>query len=76
MSPSSARSEKRRLPVFYVALDALGTLILVLGVLGATGVDIGLPVLARIWPFLVVLGALLMAPFIVWAIRLAGKPSG
>lgn len=47
-----------------------------LGVLGATGVEIGLPVLARIWPFLVVLGALLMAPFIVWAIRLAGKPSG
>ena len=69
-------NEKRRLPVFYIALDALGTLILVLGVLGATGVDIGLPVLARIWPFLVALGVLLMVPFIAWAIRLAGKRSG
>ena len=69
-------NEKRRLPVFYVGLDALGTLILVLGVLGATGVDIGLPALARIWQFLVALGVLLMVPFIVWAIRLAGKRSG
>ncbi len=62
-------SKPFRLPWFLVALDGLGALILVLGILGATGVDIGLPVLIQLWPFLVALGALLMVPMAVWVLR-------
>jgi len=64
-------SKPFRLPPVLVALDAFGTILLVLGLLGALDVDIGLPVLARIWPFLVATGAALMTPLIVWAVRSA-----
>ena len=64
-------NKKPGLPVFYVALDSFGTILLVLGILGFTGVDIGLPVLSTIWPFLVLLGLGLMAPLIVWLLRKA-----
>lgn len=62
-----------RLPGFLIALDVLGTLILVLGLLGALDIDIGLPVLGRIWPFLVVLGIGLMVPLIVGVVLTAQK---
>ena len=45
-----------KIPTFYLFLDAVGMILLVLGVLGVTGVDIGLPVLARIGIFLIVIG--------------------
>ena len=60
-----------RLPWHLVALDAFGALLLVLGILGAVGLNIGLPVLADTWPFLVALGVVLMAPLIVWVLRQA-----
>jgi hypothetical protein len=41
----------------------------VLGVLGWLDVDIGLPVLAAIWPLLVIIGAAAMVPMIIWAVR-------
>ena len=62
---------KPGLPVFLIALDGLGSILLVLGVLGLLEVDIGLPVLATIWPFLLILGAGLMIPMIFWVIRKA-----
>jgi hypothetical protein len=66
-------SEPFRLPWWLVALDGLGTAILVLGLLGMLEVDIGLPVLPRIWTLLVPLGLLLMAPMIVWVVRTAAS---
>ena len=60
-----------KVPYVLLALDILGTILMVLGVLGLTGVDIGLPVLATIGPFLLVLGILLMLPFLAWVIRTA-----
>lgn len=66
-------SKPFRLPWWLVALDGLGTAILVLGLLGMLGVDIGLPVLASIWTFLLPLGLLLMAPLAVWAVRTAAS---
>lgn len=58
-------------PVFLLVLDGFGTILLILGVMGLTGVDIGLPVLQTIWPLLIILGLGLMAPLIVWIIRKA-----
>lgn len=37
------------LPFFLIALDGLGSIILILGVLGLLKVDIGLPVLFTVW---------------------------
>jgi len=60
-----------RIPVLLLVLDVVGSIMAILGILGAVGLDIGLPVLATIWPFLVVLGFGLMAPMIWWVIKLA-----
>jgi len=64
------------LPVYLLILDGFGSLLLVGAILGATGVDIGLPALATIWPLLVVLGLALMVPMLVWVVRkaLANRP--
>ncbi len=59
------------IPIFLLLLDGLGCVLVVLGLLGWLQVDIGLPVLVRIWPFLILLGLMLMAPMIVWVIKLA-----
>ena len=64
-------NKKAGLPVFLIALDGLGSIVLVLGVLGLLEVDIGLPVLTTIWPLLLILGAALMVPMIFWVIRRA-----
>ena len=69
---SAARPEFR-LPWRLVALDGVGTLLLVLGILGGVGVDTGLPFIAEAWPFLAALGTALMAPLILWVIRQARK---
>ncbi|MGD2128807.1 MAG: hypothetical protein PVJ33_05815 [Lysobacterales bacterium] len=66
-------SKPFRLPWWLVALDGLGIAILVLGLLGMLEVDIGLPVLDRIWQFLVVLGLALMAPLIVSVVQATRK---
>jgi flagellar motor component MotA len=60
-----------KLPIFLLALDGLGTVLLVLGLLGMIGMDIGLRVLTTIWPVMIIIGAGLMAPFVVWAVRQA-----
>ena len=64
-------NKKAGLPVFLIALDGLGSIMLVLGVLGMLEVDIGLPALATIWPLLVIIGVVLMVPMIIWVIRRA-----
>lgn len=64
-------SKARRIPPVLIALDVLGALFLALAVLGAVDVDIGLPLLSAVWPFLLVLGLALMAPLIVWVVRTA-----
>ena len=64
------------LPVFLIALDGLGSIILVLGVLGLLEVDIGLPALATIWPLLLIIGAALLVPMIIWVIRRVNSPAG
>jgi len=68
-------SERFPFPWFFIALDGLGTLLLVAGLLGALEVDVGLPILGRIWQFLVILGLALMAPLIV-SVALAAKRKG
>ena len=62
-------------PVFLLALDGVGSVLAILGLLGWLEVDIGLPVLTRIWPLLLALGFALMAPMIAWVIRLARSRS-
>ncbi len=64
-------NKKAGLPVFLIALDGLGSILLVLGVLGLLEVDIGLPALVTIWPLLLIIGAALMVPMIIWVIRRA-----
>ena len=64
-----------KVPIFLLALDGFGTVLAVLGLLGWLEVDIGLPVLARIWPLLLALGFALMVPMIAWVIRLARSRS-
>jgi hypothetical protein len=64
-----------KIPVFILALDGLGCIFAVLGLLGALEVDIGLPALATIWPLLLVIAFALMAPMIYWAIRMARSKS-
>jgi hypothetical protein len=66
-----------KIPVFILALDGVGSIFAVLGLLGALEVDIGLPALATIWPVMLVIGFALMIPMIYWAIRMArGKSQG
>jgi hypothetical protein len=62
-------------PVFLLVLDGVGSVLAVLGLLGWLQVDIGLPVLTRIWPLLLALGLALMVPMIAWVIRLARSRS-
>lgn len=64
-----------RIPVYLLALDGVGSVLVVLGLLGWQEIDIGLPVLARIWPLLVMLGLGLMVPMVFWAIKLARSRS-
>jgi hypothetical protein len=64
-------TKARGLPVFLVVLDGFGSILIILAILGATGVDLGLPVLTRMWPFLLILGLGLMVPMVVWVVRKA-----
>ena len=67
--------ERFPVPPLVLALDFVGVLLVVVGVLALTGTDFGYPVLARAAPGLIVIGVLLMAPLVVWAVRkgLEGK---
>ncbi len=64
-------NKKAGLPVFLIVSDGLGSIILVLGLLGLLEVDIGLPALDTIWPLLLIIGAALMVPMIIWLTRRA-----
>lgn len=59
------------IPVWILALDGVGSVFIVLGILSATGIDLGLPALTTLWPLLIVLGAGLMVPMVFWAVRRA-----
>lgn len=61
------------LPWGLLLFDVLGAVFLGLGVLAETGIDFGHPVLERVAPVLIVVGALLMAPLFVWAVRRAQR---
>ena len=60
-----------KIPVYFLALDGVGSVLAILGLLGWLKVDIGLPVLHTIWPLLLLLGIGLMVPMIAWVIKLA-----
>jgi len=60
-----------RIPVFLLVLDVVGSILAILGILGALEFDLGMPALTTIWPILMVLGFGLMVPMIVWAVKLA-----
>ena len=60
-----------RMPIWLIALDALGTLLLAFGIMGLVGVDLGLPGITEAAPGLVVVGALLLVPMVVWVFRQA-----
>ena len=60
-----------KIPVYLLALDGLGSILVALGIIGAVEMDIGLPALATIWPVLLAIGIGLMVPMILWAIKLA-----
>ena len=59
------------IPWVLIALDALGTVLVVMGILGLTGVNFGNPVLTTVAPGFIIIGVLLMIPFIVWVVRKA-----
>ncbi|NIM68911.1 MAG: hypothetical protein GTN86_00220 [Xanthomonadales bacterium] len=61
------------IPWLLIVLDGLGALLLVAGILGLVGVDFGYPVLRTVAPAFLVIGALLMAPLVVWVIRKARR---
>ncbi len=60
-----------KIPLFLLLLDGLGCLLVVLAMLGWLEIDLGLPVLARIWPFFLLLGIGLMVPMLVWVFKRA-----
>ena len=60
-----------KVPVFYLVLDAVGMLLVVLAVLALNGVDIGLPGLVGAAPWMIPVGIALMVPFLVWVLRRA-----
>lgn len=60
-----------KIPWFLLFLDGLGVILVIAGFLTTQGFDLGLPVLVKIWPLLIVLGLGLMAPMVVWIVRLA-----
>ncbi|MBT8062166.1 MAG: hypothetical protein HKO64_00335 [Xanthomonadales bacterium] len=62
-------SSKPGLPWLFLALDIVGMVLLVVGILALTGVDFGHPVLKTVAPGFIALGLLLMVPIAVWAIR-------
>ncbi len=64
-------ANKFKLPVFLILLDGLGVALLVMGILAATGTNLGLPALDTLWPYLLGLGVLLMVPMMVWVVRQA-----
>ncbi len=64
-----------KVPVFLLALDGVGSILAILGILGALEIDLGMPALTTIWPILIVLGFALMVPMIVWAVKLARSRS-
>lgn len=64
-------ASKFKLPVFLILLDGLGVALLVMGILAATGTNLGLPALDTLWPYLLGLGVLLMVPMMVWVVRQA-----
>jgi hypothetical protein len=59
------------LPWFFILLDGIGTLFLVIGILGFLGDDFGYPVLQQVAPGFVLIGVLLMVPMIFWVIKKA-----
>ena len=63
--------DQRSLPWFLIALDGVGAILLVMGVLGLTGIDFGYPVLQKVAPVFLIIGVLLMAPLLVWVVRKA-----
>jgi hypothetical protein len=56
-------------PPLLLTLDVFGALLIALGVLALTGNDFGHPVLVTAAPGLIALGAALMVPIVVWAVR-------
>ena len=64
---------RRTLPWVLIALDGLGSALIVLGMLGMFEVDLGLPALPVIAPWLLVFGVLLALPFVAWLIGHARK---
>jgi hypothetical protein len=61
-------SRKPAIPWVLIALDAFGTILVVLGVLGLTGVNFSQQVLTTVAPGFIAIGILLMVPLIVWIV--------
>lgn len=59
---------ERGLPWLYLALDLLGAVLLVVGILALTGIDFGQAVLRTVAPGFIALGVILMIPMVVWAV--------
>ena len=59
-----------KIPVYLLVMDGIGSILAVLGILGALELNIGLPAIFAIWPFLLVLGFGLMIPMIFWILKL------
>lgn len=70
---------KRRglqLPWVLLVLDFFGALLAAVGILALTGTDFGHPVLRTAAPGLIAIGAVLMVPMVVWAVRRAQERRG
>jgi hypothetical protein len=62
-------SSFRPIPWFFVTLDIIGALFLVLGILALAGIDFGHPVLREAAAGFLLIGIGFMVPLLIWVIR-------
>lgn len=63
----------RKIPWYFIVLDVIGAIFLVVAILALTGTDFGYPVLRETAPVFLVVGLLLMAPLLIWVVQKRGK---
>lgn len=63
----------KNIPWYFIVLDGIGAIFLVVGVLAMTGTDFGYPVLREVAPVFIAVGLLLMVPLLIWVVQQRGR---
>ena len=63
----------KNIPWYFIVLDGIGAIFLVVGVLAMTGTDFGYPVLREVAPVFIAVGLLLMVPLLIWVGQQRGR---